>query len=44
VEIPASKKRAAARKNDEKKFRVTYRFFEGNSAAVRKPVKVGSFL
>ncbi|PFH54126.1 hypothetical protein AMATHDRAFT_135378 [Amanita thiersii Skay4041] len=25
-------------------FRITYRFTEGNSAAVRKPVKVGSFL
>ncbi|KAF8637392.1 hypothetical protein AX17_002887 [Amanita inopinata Kibby_2008] len=28
----------------EKKFRVTYRYTEGNSAAVRKPVKVASFL
>lgn len=28
----------------EKKFRVKYRFSEGNSAAVRKPIKVGAFL
>ncbi|KAF8891293.1 P-loop containing nucleoside triphosphate hydrolase protein, partial [Infundibulicybe gibba] len=36
--------KAAARKNVEKKYRVTYRFTEGNSAAVRKPVKVSAFL
>jgi chromosome transmission fidelity protein 18 len=35
---------AGARKNVEKKFRVTYRFLEGNSAAVRKSVKVGAFI
>ncbi|THH10289.1 hypothetical protein EW145_g1444 [Phellinidium pouzarii] len=29
---------------EEKKFKVSYRFREGNSAAVRKPVKVSSFL
>ncbi|KAK0463823.1 P-loop containing nucleoside triphosphate hydrolase protein, partial [Desarmillaria tabescens] len=28
----------------EKKFRVAYKFAEGNSAAVRKPIKVGAFL
>ncbi|KAH8117204.1 P-loop containing nucleoside triphosphate hydrolase protein [Phellopilus nigrolimitatus] len=28
----------------EQKYRVTYRYNEGNSAAVRKPVKVSSFL
>ncbi|KAG5645600.1 hypothetical protein DXG03_005738 [Asterophora parasitica] len=40
----ATSTKAAARENVEKKYRVTYRFTEGNSAAVRKPVKVGAFL
>ncbi|KAK0211032.1 hypothetical protein DFS33DRAFT_1296980 [Desarmillaria ectypa] len=31
-------------KTVEKKFRVAYKFAEGNSAAVRKPIKVGAFL
>lgn len=39
-----SSTKAAARKNIEKKYRVTYRYTEGNSAAVRKPVKFGAFL
>jgi chromosome transmission fidelity protein 18 len=36
--------KAAARKNVEKKYRVTYKFLEGNSAAVRRPVKMNMFL
>ncbi|KAF8077688.1 P-loop containing nucleoside triphosphate hydrolase protein [Lyophyllum atratum] len=45
ITVPSlSNTKAAARKNVEKKYRVTYRFTEGNSAAVRKPVKVGAFL
>ncbi|KAJ7157004.1 P-loop containing nucleoside triphosphate hydrolase protein [Mycena crocata] len=36
--------KAAQRKNVEKKYRVTYRFKEGNSAAVRKPIKTNAFL
>ncbi|KAF5331123.1 hypothetical protein D9619_005373 [Psilocybe cf. subviscida] len=40
----ASSTKAAVRKNVEKKYRVTYKFLEGNSAAVRRPVKVNSFL
>ncbi|KIM48804.1 hypothetical protein M413DRAFT_437980 [Hebeloma cylindrosporum] len=36
--------KAAARKNVEKKYRVTYKFLEGNSAAVRRPVKMSMFL
>ncbi|KAG6910312.1 hypothetical protein DXG01_011709 [Tephrocybe rancida] len=36
--------KAAERKNVEKKYRVTYRYTEGNSAAVRKPVKMVAFL
>ncbi|PPQ73595.1 hypothetical protein CVT26_010493 [Gymnopilus dilepis] len=36
--------KAAVRRNVEKKYKVTYRFLEGNSAAVRKPVKVNMFL
>ncbi|KAG6854551.1 hypothetical protein C0991_004887 [Blastosporella zonata] len=36
--------KAAARKNVEKKYRITYRYTEGNSAAVRKPVKMAAFL
>ncbi|KAJ7632861.1 P-loop containing nucleoside triphosphate hydrolase protein [Roridomyces roridus] len=39
-----SSTKAAERKNVDKKYRVTYKFKEGNSAAVRKPVKVKSFL
>ncbi|RDB21482.1 Chromosome transmission fidelity protein 18 [Hypsizygus marmoreus] len=45
ITVPSSSStKAAVRKNVEKKYRVTYRFTEGNSAAVRKPVKVGAFL
>ncbi|GLB34690.1 putative holliday junction DNA helicase ruvB N-terminus [Lyophyllum shimeji] len=45
ISVPsAGSTKAAARKNVEKKFRVTYRFTEGNSAAVRRPVKVAAFL
>ncbi|TFK42329.1 P-loop containing nucleoside triphosphate hydrolase protein [Crucibulum laeve] len=40
----ATTTKAAARKNVEKKYRVSYRFAEGNSAAVRKHVKVSMFL
>ncbi|KAJ7940344.1 P-loop containing nucleoside triphosphate hydrolase protein [Mycena leptocephala] len=36
--------KAAARKNVEKKYRVTYKFKEGNSAAVRKPIKIKAFM
>jgi len=45
ITVPsASSTKAAVRKNAEKKYRVTYRYVEGNSAAVRKPVKVGTFM
>ncbi|PPQ93288.1 hypothetical protein CVT25_015286 [Psilocybe cyanescens] len=45
ITVPsASSTKAAVRKNVEKKYRVTYRFLEGNSAAVRRPVKVNMFL
>lgn len=45
ISVPSmSTTKAAARKNVEKKYRVTYRYTEGNSAAVRKPVKFGAFL
>ncbi|KAJ7744945.1 P-loop containing nucleoside triphosphate hydrolase protein [Mycena maculata] len=36
--------KAAERKNVEKKYRVTYKFKEGNSAAVRKPIKMQAFM
>ncbi|KAJ7085780.1 P-loop containing nucleoside triphosphate hydrolase protein [Mycena belliarum] len=36
--------KAAQRKNVEKKYRVTYRYKEGNSAAVRKPIKMAAFM
>ncbi|KAK7037989.1 chromosome transmission fidelity protein 18 [Favolaschia claudopus] len=36
--------KAAERKNVEKKYRVTYKFKEGNSAAVRKPIKMKAFM
>ncbi|KAJ6597213.1 P-loop containing nucleoside triphosphate hydrolase protein [Mycena vulgaris] len=39
-----SANKAAERKNVEKKYRVTYRFKEGNSAAVRKPIKMKAFM
>lgn len=35
-------KNSAATK--EKKFRVVYKFVEGNSAAVRKPIKIDTFM
>ncbi|KAF8197572.1 P-loop containing nucleoside triphosphate hydrolase protein [Pholiota molesta] len=45
ITVPsASTTKAAERKNVEKKYRVSYKFLEGNSAAVRKPVKVNAFL
>lgn len=45
ITVPTSSStKAAARKNIEKKYRVTYKYAEGNSAAVRKPVKVCAFL
>ncbi|KAF9484666.1 P-loop containing nucleoside triphosphate hydrolase protein [Pholiota conissans] len=40
----ASSTKAADRKNVERRYRVSYKFLEGNSAAVRKPVKVNIFL
>ncbi|KAH9483909.1 Chromosome transmission fidelity protein 18-like protein [Psilocybe cubensis] len=39
----ANATKAAVRKNVEKRYRVTFRFLEGNSAAVRRPVKVNMF-
>lgn len=45
ITVPsASSAKAAVRKNVEKKYRVSYRFAEGNSAAVRRPVKINMFL
>ena len=44
VTIPsANTSKAAVRKNVEKNYRVTYRYLEGNSAAVRRPIKVNTF-
>ncbi|KAL4246083.1 hypothetical protein ABKN59_003317 [Abortiporus biennis] len=37
-------KNMGSRKAEKVKEKVTYKFYEGNSAAVRKPVKVSSFL
>ncbi|CAL1705258.1 unnamed protein product [Somion occarium] len=37
-------KPASRKAHVEKKYRVSYKFHEGNSAAVRKPVKVSAFL
>lgn len=37
-------KPSSSRKPAEKPYRVAYRHKEGNSAAVRKPVKMSSFL
>lgn len=42
--VSATATKAAARKNVDKKYRVSFRYTEGTSAAVRKPVKVGAFL
>ncbi|CAA7271466.1 unnamed protein product [Cyclocybe aegerita] len=39
-----STSRIGIHKAIEKQYRVSYRFLEGNSAAVRKPVKVNTFL
>ena len=39
-----NKTKAAEKKNVEKKYRVSFKFLEGNSAAVRKPVKVNAFV
>ncbi|KAJ7087754.1 P-loop containing nucleoside triphosphate hydrolase protein [Mycena epipterygia] len=45
ITVPSlSTTKAAERKNVEKKYRVTYRFKEGNSAAVRKPIKIQAFM
>ncbi|CAK5277317.1 unnamed protein product [Mycena citricolor] len=40
----ASSAKSAARKNVAKEFRVSYKFKEGNSSAVRKPVKISAFM
>ncbi|KAJ6525742.1 P-loop containing nucleoside triphosphate hydrolase protein [Mycena capillaripes] len=45
ITVPSSSTtKAAERKNVEKKYRVTYKFKEGNSAAVRKPIKMQAFM
>ncbi|KAF8211876.1 P-loop containing nucleoside triphosphate hydrolase protein [Mycena galopus ATCC 62051] len=45
ITVPSlSTTKAAERKNVEKKYRVTYKFKEGNSAAVRKPIKMKAFM
>ncbi|EGN95576.1 hypothetical protein SERLA73DRAFT_60018, partial [Serpula lacrymans var. lacrymans S7.3] len=45
ITVPSiSSAKEATRKNVKKDYRVTYRFLEGNSAAVRKPLKLASFL
>ena len=45
ITVPsASSTKAAVRRNVEKKYRVSYRYREGNSAAVRRPIKVDTFL
>ncbi|KAJ7444820.1 P-loop containing nucleoside triphosphate hydrolase protein [Mycena latifolia] len=45
ITVPSlSTTKAAERKNVEKKYRVTYRYKEGNSAAVRKPIKMNAFM
>ncbi|KAF8633836.1 hypothetical protein AX15_001213 [Amanita polypyramis BW_CC] len=44
VRSPTETVRASQKAKIQQKVRVTYRFTEGNSAAVRKPIKVGVFL
>ena len=48
VKVPASGSGGANTKpintKSVQQYKIAYRFKEGNSAAVRKPVKVGSFL
>ncbi|KZV85521.1 P-loop containing nucleoside triphosphate hydrolase protein [Exidia glandulosa HHB12029] len=44
IVVSATKSRKAAAAPIVKKFKVTYKFHEGNSSAVRKPVKVASLL
>lgn len=44
VGAKSKKGSSAAVKKAERKLGVSYRFNEGNSAAVRKPVKVSTFL
>ncbi|KAJ7827471.1 hypothetical protein B0H14DRAFT_2814415 [Mycena olivaceomarginata] len=45
ITVPSiSTTKAAERKNVEKKYRVSYKFKEGNSAAVRKPIKIKDFM
>nr|GAT51056.1 predicted protein [Mycena chlorophos] len=45
ITVPSTAKaKAAERKNADKKFRVAFKYNEGNSAAVRRPVKVNAFL
>ena len=42
--VTASGTKPVSRKPAEKKAGVSYKFNEGNSAAVRRPVKVSTFL
>ena len=44
IVVPVKKQVKIAASVVEKPYKVFYRFNEGNSAAVRRPVKVSSFL
>ncbi|PPQ67464.1 hypothetical protein CVT24_011521 [Panaeolus cyanescens] len=44
ITVPTVASLKASNKIIEKPYRVSYKFLEGNSAAVRKPIKVGAFM
>ncbi|KAL1746335.1 P-loop containing nucleoside triphosphate hydrolase protein [Schizophyllum fasciatum] len=44
TKVTATASKAAVRRNVEKKYRVSFKYAEGNSAAVRRPTKVSAFL
>ena len=44
TKVSATQSKAAVRRNVEKKYRVSFKYAEGNSAAVRRPTKVSAFL
>ncbi|KAF9036642.1 hypothetical protein BJ165DRAFT_1504858 [Panaeolus papilionaceus] len=44
ITVPSMTSANVTAKMDEKPYRVSYKFLEGNSAAVRKPIKVGVFM
>ncbi|KAL1762152.1 P-loop containing nucleoside triphosphate hydrolase protein [Schizophyllum commune] len=44
TKVSATQSKAAVRRNVEKRYRVSFKYAEGNSAAVRRPTKVSAFL